>query len=54
MDPRAPAQDMSGLHSTYGNDRSEMSKANEMLKKGQVLMDVNAMGWQRMCLMLRT
>ena len=54
MDPRAPAQDMSGLHSTYGNDRSEMSKANKMLKKGQVLMDVNAMGWQRMCLMLRT
>ena len=32
MDLRAPAQDMSGLHSTYGNDRSEMSKANEMLK----------------------
>ena len=43
MDPRAPAQDMAGLHSTYGNDRSEMSKANEMLKTGQVPMDVNAM-----------
>ena len=43
MDLRAPAQDMSGLHSTYGNDRSEMSKANELLKTGQVPMDVNAM-----------
>ena len=45
MDLRAPAQDMSGLHSTYGNDRSEMSKANKMLKMGQVPMDVNAMPW---------
>ena len=43
MDPRAPAQDMAGLHSTYGYDRSEMTKANEMLKTGQVPMDVNAM-----------
>ena len=43
LDPRAPAQDMSGLHSTYGNDRSEMSKANELLKTGQVPMDVKAM-----------
>ena len=43
MDPRAPAQDMSGLHSTYGYDRSEMSKANKMLKPGQVPMDINAM-----------
>ena len=43
MDLRAPAQDMSGLHSTYGNDRSEMSKANEMLKTKQVPMDINAM-----------
>ena len=43
MDPRAPAQDMAGLHRTYGNDRSKMSKANELLKKGQVPMDVNAM-----------
>ena len=36
-------QDMAELHSTYGNDGSEMSKANEMLKMGQVPMDVNAM-----------
>ena len=43
MDPRAPAQDMAGLHSTYGYDRSEMSKANKMLQTGQVPMDVNAM-----------
>ena len=43
MDRRAPAQDMAGLHSTYGYDRSEMSKVNEMLKTGQVPMDVNAM-----------
>ena len=43
MDPRAPAQDMAGLHSTYGYDMSETSKANEMLKTGQVPMDVNAM-----------
>ena len=43
MDPRAPVQDMTGLHSTYGNDRGEMSKANEMLKTGQVPMDVNTM-----------
>ena len=34
---------MSGLHSTYGYDRSEMSKANKMLKPGQVPMDINAM-----------
>ena len=40
---RTPAQDMAELHSTYGNDGSEMSKANEMLKMGQVPMDVNAM-----------
>ena len=43
MDPRAPAQDMAGLQSTYGYDMSEMNKANEMLKTGQVPMDVNAM-----------
>ena len=36
MDPRA------GLQSTYGYDRSETNKANEMLKTGQVPMDVNA------------
>ena len=35
--------DMAGLHSTYGYDRSETSKANEMLKTGQVPMVVNAM-----------
>ena len=43
MVPRAPAQDMSSPHSTYGYDRSEMSKANKMLKTGQVPMDINAM-----------
>ena len=43
MDPRAPAQDMAGLHSTYGDNGSEMSKTNEMFKTGQVPMDVNAM-----------
>ena len=43
MDPRAPAQDMAGLHSTYGYNGSEMSKTNEMFKTGQVPMDVNAM-----------
>ena len=43
MDPRAQAQDMAGLQSTYGYDRSEMSKANEILKTGQVPMDANAM-----------
>ena len=41
MVPRAPAQDMSSPHSTYGYDRSEMSKANKMLKTGQVPMDIN-------------
>ena len=34
---------MAGLHSTYGYDRSKSNKANEMLKTGQVPMDVNAM-----------
>ena len=43
MDSRAPAQDMAGLHSTYGYDKSKISKANKMLKTGQVPMDVNAM-----------
>ena len=43
MDPRAPAQDMAGLQSTYGYDKSEMTKANEMLKMGQVPVDVKAM-----------
>ena len=43
LDPRAPAQDMAGLYSKYKYDNSEISKANEMLKTGQVPMDVNAM-----------
>ena len=43
MDPRAPAQDMAGLQSTYGYDKSKMTKANKMLKTGQVPMDINAM-----------
>ena len=43
MDPRAPAQDMAGLQSTYGYDNSEMTKAKEMLKMRQVSMDVNTM-----------
>ena len=43
LDPGAPAQDMSGLKSTYGYDKSEISKAHEMLKTGQVPMDINAM-----------
>ena len=43
LDPWAPAQDMVGLQSTYGYDKSEMNKANEMLKTGQVPMDINAM-----------
>ena len=42
LDP-APAQDMAGLQITYGYDMSEMNKANEMLKMGQVPMDSNAM-----------
>ena len=42
MDPRAPAQDMAGLHSTYGYDQSETSKDNKMLKTGRVPMDINA------------
>ena len=34
---------MSGLHRTYGYDMSETSKAYEMLKTGQVPMNVNTM-----------
>ena len=34
---------MTGLQSTYGYNRSEKNKANEMLKTGQVPMDLNAM-----------
>ena len=33
---------MTGLQSTNGYDKSEMTKINEMLKTGQVPMDVNA------------
>ena len=33
IDLRAPAQVMAGLHSSYGYDRSERSKANKMLKR---------------------
>jgi len=43
LDPRAPAQDMGGLQSIYGYVKSEINKANKMLKTGQVPMDVNAM-----------
>ena len=43
MDPRAPAQDMAGLQSTYGYDNSKMTKANKMLKTGQV----TCQGWWR-------
>ena len=43
MDPRAQAQEKAGLHSTYGYDKSETGKANEMLKTGQLSMDINAM-----------
>lgn len=34
LDPRAPAQDMAGLQSAYGYDKSEMTKAKEILKMG--------------------
>ena len=34
---------MAGLQSTYRYDKREMTKANKMLKTGQVPMDVNAM-----------
>ena len=43
LNPRAPAQDMAGLQSTYGYDKSEITNANEMLKTGQVPLDVNVM-----------
>ena len=41
LDPRTPAQEMAGLQSTYGYANSEMTKANEMLKMGQLPMDIN-------------
>ena len=34
LDPRAPAQDMAGFQSPFGYDKSEMTKAKEMLKTG--------------------
>ena len=43
LDPKAPAQDMAGLQSMYGYDKSEMTEANKMLKTGQVHMDINPM-----------
>ena len=43
LDPRAPTQYMAGLQSMYRYDKREMTKANKMLKTGQVPMDVNAM-----------
>ena len=43
LDPKAPAQDIAGLQSTYGYDKSEITKTNEMLKTGQVPMDINTM-----------
>ena len=43
LDPRALAQDMAGLQSTYRYDKSEITRANEMLKTAQVPMGVNAM-----------
>ena len=46
LDPRAPAQDMAGFQSTYRYDESKITKANKMLKMGQVPMDVNSMPGQ--------
>ena len=43
LDPRAQAQDMAGLQSTYRYDKSKITKANEMLKTVQVPMDINDM-----------
>ena len=42
QDPRAPSQDMAGLRSTYGYDKSTADHTDEMLKTSQVPMDVNA------------
>ena len=54
MDPRALAQDMAGLHSTYGYDRSEMSKDNKMLKTGRCpWTSTPCQGWWRTCLIPR-
>ena len=43
QDPRAPSQDMAGLRSTYRYEKSTADRTDEMLKTGQVPMDVNAM-----------
>ena len=43
QDPRAPSQDMAGLRSTYGYEKGTADRTEEMLKTGQVPMDVNAM-----------
>ena len=40
-DPRAPSQDLSGLRSTYYYEKD--GKSDQMLKTGQVPMEVNAM-----------
>ena len=43
QDPRVPSQDMAGLRSTYGYEKGTADRTDEMLKTGQVPMDVNAM-----------
>ena len=43
QDPRVPSQDMAGLRSTYGYDKGTADHTDELLKTGQVPMDVNAM-----------
>ena len=43
QDPRAPAQDMAGLRSTYGYEKSKVTTADKMLKTRQLPMAVNAM-----------
>ena len=43
QDPRAPSHDMAGLRSTYSFEKSVDARSEEMLKTGQVPMDVNAM-----------
>ena len=43
QDPRVPSQDMAGLRSTYRYDKGTADSTDEMLKTGQVPMDVNAM-----------
>lgn len=43
LDHRAPAQDMAGLRHTYGYEKNGNNRLKEMLRTGQVPMDVNAM-----------